>query len=168
MPDQERLLLAVRRDFRHAVRLDLPTLFDLFHAVIELAIARLRLSTRRAQELLTSTRAQHVFEPPEFAGEDPNSLIDRVSFAVPRMGSRVPWRADCLVQALAAQNWLGGHGVMTAVVIGVRTGAPSNLEAHAWLMAGDRVVTGGEVDAYQVILKQPIDPNAEDSARHQQ
>lgn len=157
MPERDRRTVAVKRDPSHAVRLDLPTLFDLFRAIFELGIARLRLSTRKAQQLLSSTEA-HAAELPQSLPQEATSLIDRVSFAVPRMGARVPWRADCLVQALAAQRWLGRHWIETAVVIGVRKGVPSNLDAHAWLMAGDRIVTGGEVDAYQVILKQPVTP----------
>jgi hypothetical protein len=163
MADRERTSVAIRRDLRHAARLDLPTLLDLVHAIIELAIARIRLSTRKARELLTS-KGQVDFQPSHSSGEDPELLIDRVAFAIPRMGSRVPWRADCLVQALAARRWLGGHGVATSLVVGVRKPPPAGFAAHAWLMAGDRVVTGGEVDAYRVILKQQTGPNPKDGA----
>ena len=31
-------------------------------------------------------------------------LVEQVAFAIPRVAKRVPWRADCLVQALAGER----------------------------------------------------------------
>ena len=148
------LVAAIKRDFRHAIRLDRPTLFALFHAIIELAIARVCLSTRQAQELLEPHRASPIRKAARLGRTEPSALLDDVSFAIPRMGARVPWRADCLVQALAAQRWLRNRGVATSLVIGIRKLTPADFEAHAWLMAGERVVSGGEVSSYHTVFKQ--------------
>ena len=143
--------MAVKRDLQHAIRLDPGTLLDLAQAIVELAIARVRLSRRIAQDLRN-------YQLPSLAGSASpaaDRLIERVSFAIPRMGARVPWRADCLVQALAAQRWLGRGGVLSSIVVGVRKPAQTDLEAHAWLVAGERIVTGGQVDAYNAIFNRP-------------
>lgn len=143
--------MAVMRDFRHAVRLNPKTLLDLAQAIAELAIARILLAHRTAEDLRNVEQSPFEGNPSPAA----ERLIKRVSFVVPRMGARVPWRADCLVQALAAQRWLRRRGVVSSIVVGVRKPAPADFEAHAWLMAGDRVVTGGPVDSYTVILNPP-------------
>ena len=63
------------------------------------------------------------------------------------MGLRVPWRSDCVVQALAARRWLARGGVDSDVCIGVRNDA-QGFQAHAWLKVGERIVTGGDVSSY--------------------
>ena len=75
------------------------------------------------------------------------ALIERVAYAVPIMGLRVPWRSDCVVQALAARRWLARGGVDSDVCIGVRNDA-QGFQAHAWLKVGERIVTGGDVSSY--------------------
>jgi len=151
MPSSERRLVALRRDFRQAVRLDRETWLDLGRAVIELAIARVRLRSRQAGDLLGSSapadRRSH-----QALDRDRTRLVERVAFAIPRAGGRLPWRANCLVQALAAQHWLDRHGVESQLLIGVRTSVPSDFEAHAWLKVGERVVTGGDISGYVAMI----------------
>ena len=76
-----------------------------------------------------------------------------MAYIVPRVAARLPWRADCLVQALAAQRWLRGAGIMTNIHVGVPNQRPATFEAHAWLTAGELVVTGGDIAKYQPFLK---------------
>lgn len=75
------------------------------------------------------------------------SLVERVAHAVPIMGLRVPWRSDCMVQALAARRWLARGGIGSTVCIGVRNDGPG-FQAHAWLKVGERIVTGGDISPY--------------------
>jgi hypothetical protein len=74
-------------------------------------------------------------------------LIERVAYIVPIMGLRVPWRSDCVVQALAARRWLARGGVGSNLCIGVRSDA-QGFQAHAWLRVGERIVTGGDISSY--------------------
>jgi len=74
--------------------------------------------------------------------------VERVAFAIPRVAFYLPWRGDCLVQALAARRWLGHNGIATALHLGVHKDLSVNFEAHAWLTAGDKVVTGGTITEY--------------------
>ncbi|RIV83057.1 lasso peptide biosynthesis B2 protein [Aurantiacibacter zhengii] len=62
------------------------------------------------------------------------------------------WRSDCLVQAMAAQNWLKRKGIPTSIVIGVDKSGDEGSDAYAWLRAGDLIVTDGNIDNFTVIL----------------
>jgi hypothetical protein len=119
---------------------------DLAVAGIELAIARFRLATAGRAALLA----------PPTAARRPASKVDRrivrVRLAIARTGHRLPWRADCLVQAIAAQHWLRRLGVQTSLRIGVPGKINDPFEAHAWLMCGDEVVTGGDIGDYIPLL----------------
>jgi len=75
------------------------------------------------------------------------SLVERVAYAVPIMGLRVPWRSDCVVQALAARRWLARGKIASSICIGVRKDE-HGFQAHAWLRVGDRIVTGGDISSY--------------------
>lgn len=123
---------------------------DLQRAVIELACARWRHRHRPPADLLQLARSAPQAGRPLAA--EMAKLVERVAFAVPRVAARVPWRADCFVQALAAQAWLSRNGVPTELFIGVRQDPDLGFQAHAWLRCGDRTVTGGDFSAYVPIL----------------
>jgi hypothetical protein len=74
-------------------------------------------------------------------------LLDRVAYTIPAIAMRVPWRSDCLVQALAARRWLSRAGIPSDVCLGVRKDEP-DFRAHAWLKVHERVVTGGDISGY--------------------
>jgi len=124
-------------------RLGRATAGDIASAGIELAIARLRLKSGHQQALTDSPGVPTATLNPGQA-----ALVERVAFVIPRVAARLPWRADCLVQALAARRWLGRHGVATTLTCGVPRDKPADFEAHAWLTAGTRIVTGGEIRGY--------------------
>ena len=128
--------------------LDRATAGDLVRAALELAIARIRLGSREAQALAAAEAGQ----VPRLDARQMR-LVERVAFAIPRVAARLPWRADCLVQALAAQRWLRRKGVATMLNLGVPRDKPTDFEAHAWLTAGDRIVTGGDVSAYVPLVR---------------
>lgn len=77
-----------------------------------------------------------------------SALIKRVAYVIPRLAARVPWRADCLVQAMAAERWLAREGIATRLTLGVPKDKKPDFEAHAWLTVGDVVVTGGDISGY--------------------
>ena len=129
-------------------RLNLMLLPDLARSVVELALARLRLGSLDARRLVDRAAPAS-----SSLTADQAALANRVAYIVPRVAARLPWRADCLVQALAAQRWLRGAGIMTNIHVGVPNQRPATFEAHAWLTAGELVVTGGDIAKYQPFLK---------------
>lgn len=71
----------------------------------------------------------------------PDAFLARVGWAVARTARLVP-RATCLTQALAAQFLLAMKGYRSAIRIGVVGSGGGGLDAHAWLISGDRIVIG--------------------------
>ena len=110
-------------------------------AALELAWARLELPL---------TMPERWLEPPtRSARPDAEHVIERVAFAIPRAAARVPWRATCLVQTLAAKHWLARTGIGSELKLGALESAVHGLDAHAWLVAGGRIVVGGDAAGYQ-------------------
>lgn len=83
---------------------------------------------------------------------------DKTAFFISRMATRVPWRADCLVQALAGRRWLEKEGISSRISVGAARGPDGSLEAHAWLLCQDRVVLGGDVTRFNVLLDPDTTP----------
>ena len=83
------------------------------------------------------------------------ALVERVAYAVPIVGLRVPWRSDCVVQALAARRWLARGRIAADVCIGVRKDE-QGFQAHAWLKVGERIVTGGDVSTFAELPPYPL------------
>lgn len=69
--------------------------------------------------------------------------IRRVRWAVAASARRVPWRAKCLEQALAAQWMLRRRSVPATIHYGI-TRSDNRLLAHAWVSAGAVGVIGCE------------------------
>lgn len=123
---------------------------DCASAVAELALARLRLGSIGTRAKISASAGR---ESPRAPDQRELAIIDRVGFIIPRIAARLPWRADCLVQALAAQRWLARRGISSAIQIGVPRHQPAKFEAHAWLSAGGRIVTGGNIDDYERLTR---------------
>jgi len=71
-------------------------------------------------------------------------LIARVRWAVEKCSERVPWRAVCFQQGLAAQLMLRRRGVASTLYFGAAPDRVKGLMAHVWVRAGDIDVIGTE------------------------
>lgn len=119
-------------------------------AVLELGLARL-------QHLhLVPSRIQALNREVAGLGEtgptNQEAIVDDVAFVIPRVAARLPWRSDCLIQAMAAQRWLKSKGICSSISIGVTKPADGEFSAHAWLKFGDRIVTGGDITPFSPLL----------------
>ncbi len=122
-------------------------------AIFELARGRQAFAkSAPAAFLRENERLATVARPPASALPGDDLLVRQVGYMIPRMARRVPWRADCLVQSLAAQRWLASAGIASVLKIGAERPDGAGFNAHSWLAYGDMVVTGGEVDGYEVLL----------------
>ena len=120
----------------------------LMRAVWELALARRALGQQSARDLLDRAQA------PLVCSREPDpALPARVAWAVPRVAARLPWRADCLVQAMAARRWLARAGIATELWIGTRTDRAPGFEAHAWLCLDGAVITGGDISGFVPLVR---------------
>lgn len=117
-------------------------LADLMRAAVELGLARLRLGSSDLSPLIEREAAPQVLDPRQLR------RVERIAYTIPRVAVRLPWRADCLVQALAAEHWLLRFGIGSRLHLGVANEKIEPFEAHAWLTVGECVVTGGPVADY--------------------
>ncbi len=127
---------------------------DCLRAVAELARANRAFVSLPEGDLAAIVR--HCEGEALSTGESPSErkLVERVAFIIPALARRLPWRADCMVQAMAAQRWLRRAGIASTMTIGVRKDVRDGFGAHAWLMVGDVIVTGGDISSYVVIETQ--------------
>ncbi len=77
------------------------------------------------------------------AGLDPKLM----HWALYGVGRRLPWRSDCLIQALAAKRWLDRAGGAATLKLGVRRDDDGALTAHAWMTIGEAAISGGPIAA---------------------
>lgn len=143
-----------------------PLLPAIFRAALELGWARVihlritpakilarNLAASKHVALHAATSASARLQPAHTS-----DLAETIAFVIPRVAARMPWRADCLIQAIAAQHWLAQKGLATRIVVGVdREG--EGLLAHAWLKLGERVITGGSISRYQSLLGDHLAPH---------
>lgn len=71
--------------------------------------------------------------------------VGQVARLVHAVAGRMPWDANCLNRALAAMSLLKHRRISSTLYFGVRKGQETRgMDAHAWLLVGDVVVTGAE------------------------
>lgn len=122
-------------------------------ALVELARARIVFARLQANDIpARNSRAMARPQAGAHVAADNAVLTARIAYVIPRLARRLPWRSDCLVQALAAQTWLARHGLASEIRIGVERATDKPFGAHAWLVHEDRVITGGEIGQYALLL----------------
>lgn len=82
----------------------------------------------------------------------------RIAFAIRRTALRLPWRADCLVQALAGQALLLRRGIASSIAVGTAKHPDGRFESHAWLLYGPEVILGGDVSRFEPLLEPGTGP----------
>ena len=125
-------------------------------ALVALAKARLILHRTTPGDILDrNRRAEALAEGHRSANAD--NAVDAacalVAWVIPRLAARLPWRSDCLVQALAGQQMLLHRGIASAIAVGTTKQADGTFEAHAWLMQGECVILGGDISRFAPLLQ---------------
>lgn len=124
-------------------------------ALIALAYARLILHRTRPEDILHRnaqawTRAGIIERS---LGDDAvRDACERVAYAITRLAIRLPWRADCLVQAIAGQRMLLTRGIASEIVVGTAKNSDGSFEAHAWLSQSGATVLGGDILRFEPLL----------------
>ncbi|AEB08804.1 lasso peptide biosynthesis B2 protein [Desulfobacca acetoxidans] len=114
---------------------------SLLEAAFWLGIARLAiliLPFRRIAPVL----GRHMATSPEESGMAPVALLDRISWAVATASRHLPWDCRCLAQAIAGKAMLKRRGVSSTLYLGLAKEGEAQLQAHAWLRCGERILTG--------------------------
>lgn len=113
----------------------------LVEAAVWLGMARLSVMLvpfRRIAPFL----GRHMSESTQSIEPGYRNLAERISWAVGTASRHVPWKCECLAQALAGKAMLKRRGVGSTLYLGVAKDNGENLKAHAWLRSGDLFVTG--------------------------
>ena len=131
------------RDMSWLAPFALRGLFELIRARLIFARFRARIIPQRNKEAKARAAA---------GGGIAEADLARIAYVIPRISDRLPWRSDCLVQSIAGQNWLSSLGEYGEIQIGVENPKDGKFGAHAWLLHGQTVVTGGDVAQYDLIL----------------
>jgi hypothetical protein len=120
-------------------------------AAKELLIARVYLALRPVEALHIGRRAG--------VGKNHSSLVSsgnidlsRLEWAIGAAARRMPWRCDCLPQALAAARWLRRYRLQPRLLIGVAKDPTGELQAHAWLQCNGFTVIGGDTRHFTVLI----------------
>src|SRR5262249_46649951 len=71
--------------------------------------------------------------------------VRRIRWAIITTAERVPWRALCFQQGLAAQIMLRRRGIPSVLYYGAAQDDRSGLHAHVWVRYGEMDVIGGEI-----------------------
>lgn len=84
--------------------------------------------------------------PPELVGTGPRTrlrrgVLRRLRRELPRLAKRMPWKAQCLEQALCASDILRCFGVSSRLRLGVAKDG-EDFSAHAWLEVRGIAVLG--------------------------
>ena len=134
-------------------------------AIKELAIARLHHATRPASQIIQNLQARNAhsrdISSAPWNAMPPNTAdLARRSRAIGYAAAIVPWRSDCLPQAMAADRWLRRDQMTPEFHLGVAKDEGGQLRAHAWLTCAGLTVTGGDISDFQT-FPGPSFPRAE-------
>jgi hypothetical protein len=78
--------------------------------------------------------------------------VQRIRWAIMSTATRMPWRAMCFQQGLAAQLMLRRRGIPSVLYYGAAQDELSGLRMHVWVRDGKVDVIGGEIAHRFVIL----------------
>ena len=130
-------------------------------ALVALARARLVLDSTTPEDVLrrnAEAAARAASRRPAVTDSEAAAGCARIAFAVPRAAARLPWRADCLVQALAGQAMLLRRGIASTIAVGTAKHPDGRFEAHAWLVRGKDVILGGDISRFAPLLDPAAGP----------
>lgn len=121
-------------------------------AAVDLAVARFALLTITPKDVIARNRKMAMVYRAQLTQDRILEACVEAGFIINRVAARLPWRADCLVQALAGQRWLARAGIASEIIVGAAKADDGTVAAHAWLRAQGEVVLGGNITAYRTLL----------------
>ncbi len=99
---------------------------------------------------------QPTAESPATISATERETVVKVSWAVETAARYVRLGFVCLPQAMAAQRMLHRRGIANTLYLGVAPNEkkPEAIKAHAWLRAGDKILTGkGESQRHRTLAR---------------
>jgi hypothetical protein len=127
----------------------------LLEAVLWLAVARLAAAVLPFRNIgFLAARPVRRSKPPD---QVRLKKAGRIRWAIVATARRVPWRALCFQQGLAAQLMLRRRGIPSVLYYGATQAEQSGLLTHVWVRDGDVDIVGGEI-AYRFAVLATFPP----------
>jgi hypothetical protein len=73
-----------------------------------------------------------------------DKIIDKVNYAVNYICFILPWENKCLIRAAVIKVMLNRRRIKSVLNLGVIRNEKNELEAHAWIEAGERLLVESE------------------------
>lgn len=86
-------------------------------------------------------------------------IIRKVRWSIAACAKRVPWRAKCFQQGLAAHCMLRSNGVPSILYYGVAPAYAGGLAAHVWVGDGATSIFGENIAGFAVLATLPRTPS---------
>ncbi len=83
-------------------------------------------------------------ESPVEVTEAQRATVAPIGWAIRRLGRRLPWMRQCLVQAVAVTWMLQRRRIPSTLYFGLAKDTSGELKAHAWVRSGTQVLTGAK------------------------
>lgn len=114
-----------------------------FEALAALVAAKVRVHTIPFRRLAPTLGRSQAETSPAISAPD-RTVAVKVSWAVQTAARYIPLGFVCLPQAIAAQRMLRRRGIASTLYLGVAPDREKkeSIIAHAWVRAGDKVLTG--------------------------
>lgn len=71
-------------------------------------------------------------------------ILNNVKWAIDTVSRFIPWKNTCLTQGVAGKMMLKQKKQPSVLILGVAYDEKGKLIAHAWLRAGDMIITGAK------------------------
>lgn len=133
--------MSVTRLLRKLARLSVRRRRLLPGALAALTLATLALKLMPFARLASWLGAPGQETPPQMPDQHA-ALARDIGWAVRAAAGRMPWKAECLVQALAATLLARFRRLPSTLYLGVAYSDAGQLQAHAWLRCGPLIITG--------------------------
>ena len=115
----------------------------LLEAILWLVIAGLAIAVLPFRRIgLLAARPIRTREVPS---QERLDKVRRIRWAIISTAARVPWRALCFQQGVAAQLMLRRRGIPSVLYYGAAQDDRNGLYAHVWVRDGDVDVIGSEI-----------------------
>jgi hypothetical protein len=136
-------------------RLSRQDRFLLLEAILWLAIAGIVIALLPFRHV--GLMAARPIRRPKLPRQARANTVRRIRWAIITTAARVPWRALCFQQGLAAQFMLRRRGIPSVLYYGAAQDDRNGLYAHVWVRHGDVNIIGGEI-AYRFAILATFPP----------
>ncbi len=88
----------------------------------------------------------------ELSKDKPSPMAMKIAWIINKTSQYTPWDSNCLAKAVAGRFMLKRRKISGTVYFGMAKDSEGELEAHAWLRSGNKVLTGDtNLDQYAIV-----------------